>query len=217
MAKAKVPHISHDALRAQSRTYYEQRLRDHGVTPRGVDWNSQESQELRFHQLARLLDGYPNATVLDYGCGFGAMASYLRRRRHLGMYVGFDVSPDMIGAARHVTASVADCRLTSDRSSLSPVDFVVSSGVFNVKADAPDEVWRAYIDDSVDDMRTLSTRGFAFNLLTSNSDPERRRPDLYYADPLDVFEHCRTRFSRHVALLHDYGLYEFTILVRVSL
>jgi hypothetical protein len=40
------------------------------------------------------------------------------------------------------------------------------------------------------------------------------RDDLFYADPLALFEHCRTRFSRRVALLHDYPLYEFTLLVR---
>ena len=44
--------------------------------------------------------------------------------------------------------------------------------------------------------------------------PERMRPDLYYADPCRLFDHCKRRYSRHVALLHDYGLYEFTILVR---
>ena len=40
------------------------------------------------------------------------------------------------------------------------------------------------------------------------------RPDLYYPDPGAVFDRCMRRYSRHVALLHDYGLYEFTILVR---
>jgi hypothetical protein len=28
------------------------------------------------------------------------------------------------------------------------------------------------------------------------------------------FDHCKRNFSRQVALLHDYGLWEFTILVR---
>jgi hypothetical protein len=37
---------------------------------------------------------------------------------------------------------------------------------------------------------------------------------LYYADPRVLFDHCKTRYSKNVALLHDYGLYEFTILVR---
>jgi hypothetical protein len=40
------------------------------------------------------------------------------------------------------------------------------------------------------------------------------RDDLYYADPRVIFDHCKRSFSRWVALLHDYGLYEFTIIVR---
>jgi hypothetical protein len=40
------------------------------------------------------------------------------------------------------------------------------------------------------------------------------RPDLYYADPLFLFDYCKTKFSTLVSLIHDYPLYEFTILVR---
>jgi hypothetical protein len=40
------------------------------------------------------------------------------------------------------------------------------------------------------------------------------KPHLYYADPCDLFDLCKRRFSPQVTLLHDYGLYEFTILVR---
>jgi len=40
------------------------------------------------------------------------------------------------------------------------------------------------------------------------------RPDLYYADPRLYFDYCKRNFSRHVALLHDYGLWEFTVIVR---
>ena len=40
------------------------------------------------------------------------------------------------------------------------------------------------------------------------------RPDLYFADPLFYFDFCKRTFALDVALLHDYGLYDFTILVR---
>jgi hypothetical protein len=50
--------------------------------------------------------------------------------------------------------------------------------------------------------------------LTSYSDPDKRRPDLYYADPLALFDHCKRTYSRFVSLIHDYPLYEFTLLVR---
>jgi hypothetical protein len=51
-------------------------------------------------------------------------------------------------------------------------------------------------------------------MLTKYSDADRMRGDLYYGDPAFFFDHCKRSFSRNVALLHDYGLYEFTILVR---
>ena len=53
-----------------------------------------------------------------------------------------------------------------------------------------------------------------YNLLTKYSDKEFMQSYLYYADPCALFDLCKRRYSRHVALLHDYGLYEFTILVR---
>jgi SAM-dependent methyltransferase len=206
--------VNPDRLRDRARAYYESRLREHGVSPRGVDWNSGESQELRFRQLAKVLEGDRSGSVLDYGCGYGALALYLRSVGHCGGYCGFDVSPAMIAAARQVTISLDDCTFTTRRESLEPADYVLASGVFNVKQDAPEPVWRAYVRHIIDDIASLSRRGFAFNALTAYADAEKRRPDLYYASPLELFDYCR-RFSRHIALLHDYGLYEFTVIVRL--
>ncbi len=207
--------MSVEALRAQSRSYYEAKLREHGPTPRGVDWNSRESQETRFRQLARLVEDDAHAGVLDYGCGVGALYGYLRAHGHLGRYTGFDVSPAMIEAARQLHGAPSDCHLTASRTELEPADVTLASGLLNVKQAASAEAWRDYVFAVIAELAALSRRGFAFNALTAYSDPERRRDDLYYADPLELFEHCRATYSRHVALLHDYRLYEFTLLVRL--
>jgi hypothetical protein len=66
----------------------------------------------------------------------------------------------------------------------------------------------------LDNIDRLSRRGFSSNFLTKYSDEDKMRNDLYYADPLFLFDYCKRKFSRNVALLHDYGLYDFTILVR---
>ena len=50
----------------------------------------------------------------------------------------------------------------------------------------------------------------------SYADAELMRDDLYYGDPSFFFDHCKREHSRHVALLHDYGLWEWTIVVRSS-
>ena len=87
--------------------------------------------------------------------------------------------------------------------------------MFNVKQDAGGRgLARLHAGRSIADLAALGRRGFAFNALTRYSDADRRRPDLYYADPLELFDRCKRTYSRFVALLHDYPLYEFTIVVR---
>ena len=206
--------MSSERLRGQARDYYEGKLRAHGATPAGVDWNSVESQELRFALLANLWRDEADASILDYGCGYGALADYLRARGHRGAYTGYDVSEAMATTAHARMASLRACQVTARREELQPADFAVASGVFNVKQDADEDAWRAYIWDTVADLAELGTRGFAFNALTSYSDLDKRRPDLYYADPLEAFDRCKRAYSRFVTLLHDYPLYEFTIIVR---
>lgn len=64
----------------------------------------------------------------------------------------------------------------------------------------------------LDSLDRTSRRGFAFNCLTSYSNADKMRGDLYYADPCKLFDYCKRKYSKNVALLHDYGLYDFTII-----
>jgi SAM-dependent methyltransferase len=194
--------------------YYSGKIAEHGPTARGVDWNDQGSQELRFEQLLKLCDLEAPVTINDYGCGYGALASYLAERGIRFRYTGFDISERMLEQARDLLDGVEECRFVTADEQLETVDYTVASGIFNVRLDAADDAWERHVFATLERLDRLSTRGFAFNMLTSYSDPERMRADLYYADPREMFDHCKRTFSRWVALLHDYGLYEFTILVR---
>jgi len=204
-----------DGLRGSVSSYYAERLRQHGATPAGVDWGSAESQLLRFAQLLKLIEWDGAPTLLDYGCGYGALAQKLCRTDEDFTYTGFDLAGEMIAAAR---AHVADtrCTFTSMESELRLEDYTVASGIFNVKLQAGDAVWHDYVVATLDHIASLSRRGFAFNMLTRYADPHLMRDDLYYADPGRYFQLCKERYSREVALLHDYELYDFTFLVRLS-
>jgi hypothetical protein len=120
----------------------------------------------------------------------------------------------MAEAARAHLAETPGCTATADRAALAPLDYAVASGLLNVRQDAGTEEWESYMRGIIADLAALGTRGFAFNALTSYSDADKRLPDLYYADPLALFDHCKRTYSRYVTLLHDYPLWEFTILVR---
>lgn len=194
--------------------YYTARFQEFGATPKGVDWNSAESQELRFAQLLKVCDRASSFRIIDYGCGYGALASFLRANGYDYGYIGHELSAPMREHAISIHSFDARCSFSGPGLEIAPADYTVASGIFNVKQDIPSDDWAAYIFETIDRMAGLSRRGFAFNVLTSYSDADRQRADLYYADPRVLFDYCKRRHSRNVALLHDYGLYEFTVLVR---
>lgn len=205
--------MNRDAIVAQVERYYTGRLRQHGATPAGVDWNSEQSQLLRFAQLMKVAPEGEAFSLLDYGCGYGALFQHLREQGRQVSYLGFDVSAEMAEQGRQLHGA-AGARFVSDAAAVEPADYAVASGIFNVRLEVGLEPWKAYVEETIDKLNALSTRGFAFNVLTGYADPEKMRPDLYYADPLALFDRCKRRYSRFVSLLHDYPLYEFTILVR---
>jgi SAM-dependent methyltransferase len=202
------------SILSRMQQYYDEKIQLHGSTPVGVGWNSIQSQQLRFAQLIKIVVGRARFSINDFGCGYGALADYLRSEQYSFMYCGFDVSPQMITKAKELHEGMESTSFVNAESDLSAADYTVASGVFNLKAETPDPEWEAYIFETLETLDALSTRGFAFNILTAYSDRELMRPDLYYANPGALFDHCKTKFSRSVALLHDYPLYEFTILVR---
>jgi SAM-dependent methyltransferase len=208
--------MSTDPLLEPVREYYGEKLRCHGATAAGVDWNSAESQRLRFEQLLRVVASDRTFSILDFGCGYGALVEELVRRGWNFEYFGYDISHQMLERAHSLYGGDHRCSFLEPGEPLPQVDYVVASGVFNVKLEAPAAAWGRYVARTVGRLHGLAAAGVAFNLLTLRSDPERRRPQLYYASPENWFARC-ARLSRHVALLHDYPLYEFTMLVRKTL
>ena len=196
------------------RHYYGDKVSQFGPTPRGADWNSHESQVLRFKQLLKVVRDPGPFSLNDYGCGYGALADYLVDRGYACRYCGYDISKEMINEARKQHGRRSGCRFLTTRSRLSATDYTVASGIFNVRLKVPEDAWSDYVFTTLHDLNRLSKKGFAFNVLTSYADRERMRPDLYYADPGILFDYCKRNFSRFVSLIHDYPLYEFTILVR---
>jgi SAM-dependent methyltransferase len=199
---------------ADIRRYYTDTLGAHGASPQGVDWNGAESQRCRFEQLARLCEGERSFSANDIGCGYGAFFDHLAALGKQCDYLGVDIAPAMVAKAEALHRGLAGCRFAVGARAGRVADYAFASGIFNVKLSAEHAAWRAHVLETLAQMDADSRRGFAFNCLTKYSDAKLMREDLFYADPCELFDYCKTRFARNVALLHDYGLYEFTILVR---
>jgi SAM-dependent methyltransferase len=194
--------------------YYASKLEAHGPTPQGVDWNGSDSHEARHRQFLRLFAESQNASVIDLGCGFGDFLRFLRGAGHQGRFVGYDIAPSMVEKARQLHGEGDDREWRIGAEPTEVADFAIASGIFNIKGGVTNESWTRYVHQTIDVLARAGRRGFGFNVLSMASDPDRRRSNLYYADPASMLSHCLLRYGRSVALMQDYGLYEFTVLVR---
>jgi SAM-dependent methyltransferase len=199
-----------------SREYFTRKITLHGPTPQGVDYNGPQAQLTRFEQLVKVIDPSSHFDLMDFGCGYGALLEYLSQRGWDFSYYGFDVLSSMADAGRRAHKDQPNALFTTDESTLPTCDYVIAGAIFNNKFQAPVVEWRDHTLAVLDKINSFSRKGMAFYILSIYSDADRmaQRPDLYFADPLAYFDHCKRNYSKDVALLHDYGLTDFTILVR---
>lgn len=197
------------------RSYFDKTLKNFGPTPRGVDWNNEETRETRFDQLAKIIDPAQEFSLLDYGSGYGALAEYLLASGYpLSHYLGFDILAGMVAEGQRLFKEDARIQFSTTLENVPPMDYAVACGVFNMKQDVDYPSWTRFVLDCLDQMNAHSIKGFSVNFLTKYSDADRMRSDLYYADPCFLFDYCKTHYSKNVALLHDYNLFDFTLLIR---
>jgi SAM-dependent methyltransferase len=195
--------------------YFDSRIKEHGASAKGVDWKDENAQEIRFSQFEYLFrDKQAPFSLLDFGSGYGALANFLTRHGYNFQYVGYDMTPAVIEEAQRVFAGQNNIQFTTHGDALTPVDYTVGSGLFNMKINANEEEWHKHMENTVNRLWELCTKGMAFNSLTSYSDKEYMRADLYYPDPKWWFDYAKRNLSRNVSLVHDYELYDFTLIVR---
>jgi len=191
---------------------YENNILEKGINPKALGWKEESDQYLRFEKLANILLEKENSSfsVNDYGCGYGSMFHFFDKIKPglLDKYYGYDISENMLAEAKKMIQDErAEFFCTSDMKHF--VDYSFVSGTYNVKFDATDKEWLSFIKDNLLQLARMSKKGFSFNLLTTYVD--WKESNLYYANPLELFDFCKKNISKKVNLFHDYDLYEFTI------
>jgi SAM-dependent methyltransferase len=170
--------------RLDNTSFYLDSLTSHGETAKGVQWQSTQTQELRFKMLRKLLpEDLSELTLVDAGCGFGDLYRYLDRCNALpGRYIGLDVMAPMVEVARRRTGcEIRVCNVLEDR--LPSVDYYLCSGAMNNLT--REETW-VFIRRCFE----ASAHGFIFNLLKGTDGPG----SYNFQQPRDL-----------VALAHDLG------------
>lgn len=194
------------------KAYYSEKFSEFGPSPKGVDWNGIDGQHARFQMLVKHLKIEGSSTFLDFGCGYGELFTFLSDVDKSLDYLGYDIVETSIETAKRIhNSSQAD--FVSVLPQLNDWDFILMSGVFNVKGEVDEVEWGAYAVSTINSLLPRATKGISFNMLTTFNDVHLRKAHLYYVDPVDLLSRLDIKPPCTVILDHSYPMWEYTVTI----
>ena len=148
-------------------TFYKQSYKKHGITARGLNWNSEYSQQIRFGVLASFLsDEILSSEIVDAGCGFGDFYLFLEQQNLLPKrYIGVDCMQDFIRIAQKRVLDVTFTCRDILKDELIYADWYVASGSLNILSAF--DTWMF-----LEKMLAYSKKGIVFNILEGDKKSE---------------------------------------------
>jgi len=179
---------------------YKKSWADHAPGP-AVVLESEEGQRVRHEKLAEIRrDDAPSVSVLDLGCGLGALYDTLKRRWPGTMirYHGVDIVEEFIDYAgkMHKDAQFS-CVNVFDQEFNHEFDYTIISGVFN-NSIIDGEFLRKAVSWSFERSRI----GIGFDFISSYANFVDER--MSYFDPVDLLRWVIESLSRKVRLEHHF-------------
>ena len=182
-------------------------LKRFGHHPNALYWSSQDIQELRFKVLSAIGVATKDS-ILDVGCGFADLKTWLASQGIKVRYTGIDISPDLIAVAKekHGDAGLFVGDLYDGGFKALSFDWVLLSGALN----EPYNDKGKYAKKIIKEMYRICRKGVSFNLL---NDKVVKAHDLQSFDANEVLDYCLT-LCPDCVLRDDYLDNDFTIYMR---
>lgn len=142
--------------------YYNSYLK-HGISAKGVHWQSEHNQYLRFKIITSYLEDIENSSLMDIGCGFAEYLNYLEKYDlKLKRYIGVDCEEFMIENSKKRFPKETFLKADILKDEFEDVDYVICSGGLNImnKEDFLKAIEKSF---------NVAKKAFIFNFLTNNS------------------------------------------------
>lgn len=194
--------------------YYKDKMKDSEPDYRVHGWESEEAVRERYEVLFRAVD-LNGKSLLDAGCGTGALLDEIRNRKIRCGYLGIDILPEMVTMARKRRPDGSF--LCLDLSEENPFDrncfdVVYASGMFNLNTGDNEALLAQLLPVFTD----IASECVIFNLLHERS--QNREETYFYSSPRAV-EHLLRRARirpRSVDFIDGYRQNDFSVVLRLS-
>lgn len=192
--------------------HYAACFAQHGATPKGVDWPKAEDALTRQRVMLGVVRETP-ASLIDIGCGYGALREVIQADGLSLEYSGLDLNEPMLEAARarHPGVSFERRDILANPLPESSFDYAVMNGVFTEKRGLSFEAMEEFAQAMILAAFRTCRKGLAFNVMRAQVDWQR--DDLFHMPYDRLAEFLTRRVSRHFTFRADYGLYEYTAYV----
>ncbi|WP_228712701.1 class I SAM-dependent methyltransferase [Halarcobacter mediterraneus] len=144
--------------------FYKKAIDKYGISARGVHWQSQFTQYLRFEILNSFIkEDIEKSTLVDAGCGFAEYLNYLKKSSlEPKLYLGIDVEEKMISLSEKRFPNNKFLVKDILKDSLPEADYFVCSGAMNI-------LRKKQMFRFIENCLNSSKKGFVFNFLKSHT------------------------------------------------
>jgi SAM-dependent methyltransferase len=193
--------------------HYRNTFIQYGPSSKGVDWGDKEwAALLRQNKMLEVIRAplAKDRTILDVGCGYGALADVIQDK-HLDItYTGIDVVAEMVdeGEKRHPSHKfICDDIMTVD---VGKYDYVVCNGILTQKVTASTLMMNKFAQRLIKKMFEVCNIGVAFNVMSTHVNFQK--DNLYYRSPAEMMSWCMSELTSDVRIDCAYELwFEYTV------
>jgi SAM-dependent methyltransferase len=193
--------------------HYRKLISEHDDPAQACSWQNADVARRNFAAVSQVF-AHETApfSVYEIGCGFGMLGEFLAAHFPLARYSGSDILPEMVerAKARNVNVDVEQRDVIANPPT-QQYDYVVISGVFNLRMSNDDASWFEFVKRLSQAAFGIARKGYACNFLTSYVDWKRELG--YYQDPGAIFDFAQRELSRFSEIRHSYYPWEFTLFV----
>ncbi|CDI06458.1 class I SAM-dependent methyltransferase [Candidatus Nitrosotenuis uzonensis] len=183
--------------------HYTELYEKYGVNPASLGW-PKGRQNIRFKIITEV-GNLSNSKILDIGCGFGDLYSFIKKKRIKTKYTGIDINKKFIEVAKQKHPLTRFfVRDIEERKFREKFDWVFAVGTTN-KAGS-----YRYVEDLLTEMFRIAKKGIAMDFMSTYVD--FRRKGSSHFSPERIFK-IGKKLSKRVVIRHDYLPFEFCVYV----
>ena len=189
---------------------FNKKFKEFGLNIRSIGWDNNKNKDLRFKNIFKVANLKDCKNILDIGCGFGDLSTYIKKKKIKLFYTGIDINNKFIEINKkkknkincnYYNSSIFDFK--------KKYDLNVSFGLLNFKKCSNNYV-KKFINESFKKSKKACLIDFI------SSDHQKRKEDfINYYEPEKIIKIVR-KITKNFSLFSDYKSIpqkEFTIIL----